>query len=99
MAGLLLPVSNSAAPFIRLLGVALLALGVACWFARADEPSLSARGTGYAMLVYNLGAAVTLGASAILSPPSAIALWAAVIVHAAMAGLCIACLTAKPSAV
>jgi hypothetical protein len=73
----------------RVAGAALLALGVACWLARGDAQSRAARGLVAAMVLYNLGVAVILGAAGILSRPVGIALWPAVVLHAAMNVWCI----------
>jgi len=73
-------------PLIHLIywaGLGLLAIGVACWFASSDTQSCAARGVVSAMVIYNLGAALVLGAAGIQSPPPGIALWPAVILHAA----------------
>jgi hypothetical protein len=48
-------------------GVALLALGVACWLGRYDTESCAARGLVSAMVLYDLGAVVILGAAGIRS--------------------------------
>ena len=79
----------------RVTGAALLALGAACWLARTDPQSRAARGLAAAMLVYNLGAVVVLGAAGIWSRRVGVALWPAVVLHAAMAAWCIACLQSK----
>src|SRR5271169_6479431 len=68
----------------RVAGAALLTLGVACWLARVDTQSRAARGLVGAMVVYNLGVAVILGAAGIRSQPVGVALWPAVLLHAAM---------------
>jgi hypothetical protein len=73
----------------RVAGAALLALGVACWLARGDAQSRAARGLVAAMVLYNLGVAVILGAAGIRSQPAGIALWPAVVLHAAMTVWCI----------
>ncbi len=44
----------------RVAGVALLALGVACWLARHDGQSRAARGLAGAMVLYNSGIALVL---------------------------------------
>lgn len=80
----------------RLAGIALFALAVANWFARDDGHSRAVRGLVGAMALYNLGAAVVLGASGIRSQPAAVALWPTVIVHAAMAGWCLTSLPRTP---
>jgi hypothetical protein len=76
----------------RVAGAALLALGVACWLARGDAYSRAARGLIAAMVLYNFGVAVILGAAGIWSQAVGIALWPAVILHAAMTVWCIASL-------
>lgn len=45
----------------RMMGIALLALGVACWSARKDGHSRATRGLVGAMLVYNAGVIAVLG--------------------------------------
>lgn len=81
----------------RVAGVALLALGVACWLARSDEQSRAARGLIGAMLVYNAGVAAVLAYAGIGLGLSGIGLWPAVLLHAAMAVWCIMRLRPKPA--
>jgi len=76
----------------RLTGAALLALGVACWRARDDTQSSAARGLVIAMVLYNVGAVVILGSVGIGTTPAGIALWPAVLLHAAMTVWCFATL-------
>jgi len=78
----------------RLVGVALLALGVACWLARDDAGSRAAAGVVAGMLVYNTGATALflyglfgLGLIGMLT-------WIAIIVHGALAIWCAVCLRA-----
>ena len=80
----------------RVAGAGLLALGIACWLASHDTQSCAARGVVSAMVVYNFGAVLILGAAGIGSQPVGIALWPAVILHAAMAVWCVACLRCSP---
>ena len=68
----------------RVTGVALLALALACWFARKDHGSCSQRGLLFAMLIYNSGACLALSYAGLLQMIG-IALWPAVILHAVMA--------------
>ncbi len=79
----------------RVAGAALFALGIACWLARADVQSRAARGVVTAMLLYNLGAVVILSAAGMRSRPVGIALWPAVVLHAALGIWCVACLRHK----
>ena len=82
----------------RLAGAALFALGVACWLAQYDARSCAARGLVSAMVLYNLGAVVILGAAGIRSQqPVGGALWPAVVLHAVMAIWCVTCLLRKPT--
>ena len=68
----------------RVAGAALLAFGIACWLARGDAHSRAARGLVAAMVLYNFGVAVILGAAGIRSQTVGIALWPAVMLHAMM---------------
>src|SRR5208282_105359 len=73
----------------RVGGAGLLALGVACWFARGDTQSPAARGLVAAMVLYNLGVVMLLGAVGIRARPVGVILWPAVALHAAMTVWCI----------
>jgi hypothetical protein len=77
-------ISGAGIPLGRVAGIALLALGVACWLARSDTQSCAARGLLKAMLTYNLGVAIVLMVAGIQSHPAGIALWPAVMLHAVM---------------
>jgi hypothetical protein len=83
-------------PLGRVAGVALLALGVACWLASFDTQSCAARGIVSAMALYNLGVAFILGVAGVQSQPVGIALWPAVILHTVMAIWCVMSLLKKP---
>jgi hypothetical protein len=82
-------ISGAAIPLGRVAGVALLALGVACGLAGGDTKSRAARALVVAMLVYNLGVAIVLVVAGIQSHLIGIALWPAVILHAAMGVWCV----------
>jgi len=89
-------ITGASIPLARVAGVALLALGVACWLARDDTQTRAARGLVSAMVLYNLGAVIILGSAGLGSQSVGIALWPAVILHAAMAVWCVACLRRTP---
>jgi hypothetical protein len=72
----------------RIGGAALLALGIACWVARDETQSHGGRGMFAAMIFYNIGAVLILGAAGVGSQPVGIALWPAVALHAVMAVWC-----------
>lgn len=74
----------------RVGGIALLTLGVACWLARKDIHSPAARALVTAMVLYNLGVVLILGAAGIRSLPGRLVLWpAAVVLHMGMAIWCV----------
>jgi hypothetical protein len=85
-------ISGAAIAIARVTAAALLALGVACWFARVDVQSRAARGLVGAILIYDLGAVLALGTAGIQLPTAGIMLWMAVALHAAMAIWCVALL-------
>jgi len=82
-------ISGAAIPLGRLAGAALLALGVACWFAHGDTQSRAARGLVAAMVLYNFAAAALLAFAGVGLGLVGIALWPAVGLHAVMAIWCV----------
>jgi len=76
----------------RVLGAALIALGVACWIARDDAHGRTTAGLVAAMLLYNIAVVGLLGYARIGLRLSGVGLWPAVILHAALAVWCVACL-------
>ena len=88
--------SGATIPLGRVAGVALLALGVACWLARGDTQSRATRGLVVAMLVYNIAATAVLALAGIGLGLHGVVLWPAVILHAAMGGWCVACVRRTP---
>jgi hypothetical protein len=74
----------------RIAGAALLALGVACWLARDDGPSLGRRGLIAAMLLYNSTAVAVLAHAGAVMGLVGVLMWPAVALHAALTVWCIA---------
>ena len=82
----------------RLGGAGLLALGIACWFARGDTTGRAAKGLIAAMTLYNVAAVAILAVAGLRFRPPGPVLWLAVVLHAAMAAWCLAGLVHQSSA-
>ena len=81
--------STAALTVARIGGTGLLSLGVASWFASSDAQSCAARGLASAMVLYNAGAAILLGAATFQPGAVITILWAGAGLHAAMATWCL----------
>lgn len=79
----------------RVGGVALLAIGTACWLARLDGHSRAAGGVVHAMVIYNAGAVAIFVYAGLAQRLSGIGLWPAAVVHAAMTIWCITSLLSR----
>jgi hypothetical protein len=84
--------SPAGATLGRVTGVALLALGAACWLCRNEAPRVT-KGLLTALLLYNLGVVVVLVAAWAGLTPVGIAFWPVVLAHTALMAWCVASLT------
>ena len=92
--GLLLGVERGSPEVIfvaRVAGAALLAIGAACWLGRNDRGSPTQVGLLTGLLIYDLLAAGLLAYAAFFLSLSGVALWPAVLIHAALAVWCVLC--------
>jgi hypothetical protein len=76
-------------------GVALVALGVACWIAREDAASRAAKGLVAAMLLYNVAVVAVLILAWPSLGPVGIGFWPVVLAHAGFAAWCAALLSKR----
>ena len=83
----------------RVAGAALLALGAASWVARNGEPSAAQFGLLFGLLIYDGAAAALLAYAGLGLGMVGIALWPAVVIHAALAVWRQLSLRARPPAV
>jgi hypothetical protein len=89
---LLLGVEHSAPETIlvaRVTGAALLAFGVASWFAPNDQDRRARLGLLTAILIYDLAAAALLAYAGLVLSMAGLVLWPAVVIHAALAICCV----------
>jgi hypothetical protein len=85
------PVTNTAVAIGRLAGAALLSLGTACWWARADAGSGASRALVVGMSVYNAAVIAVVLTGSFGSPGRPI-LMVVTLVHGAMAAWCVSLL-------
>jgi len=76
----------------RLAGVALMALGSACWDGGRDTGSRAASGVVVAMLIYNLGVVGLLSYCRCCAEMGGVALVPAAVLHLGLALWCVAAL-------
>ena len=74
---------------VRVAGAALLAIGVACWVARHDGQSHTARGLVGTLVFYNAAILTVLVYAGIGLGLSSNGLWPSALVHAAMTVWCV----------
>jgi len=79
----------------RLTGAALLAIGVACWLGRNDHGRPAQLGLLTALLIYDAAAAALLAYARLALSLAGLALWPAVVLHAALAAWCADCLRGR----
>jgi len=85
----------------RVGGAGLMALAVACWFARHDSQSgdtranNATRGLIAALLVYNIAAVGVLADAGAVLKLYGLALWPAVLLHTGLSAWCVACLRVR----
>jgi hypothetical protein len=72
----------------RVAGAALLAIGVACWIGRSDTHGAAQLGLLIGVFTYDVAAALILACTGLFVNLVGIALWPAVVLHAALATWC-----------
>jgi hypothetical protein len=76
----------------RVLGAALVAVGLACWVGRNDPGQVAKVGLPAALLIYDAAAAILLAYAGAILDIAGILLWPAVALHAMLAIWCLICL-------
>jgi hypothetical protein len=80
----------------RVAGLAVLALGIACWLGRQDATGRAANGLVLAMLLYNVAVVAILVLAWISLRLFGIAFWPVVLAHVGLSAWCVACLSMRP---
>ena len=73
----------------RVVGLALLAIGVTCWFMRHDRQGRAARGVIGALVLYNAGVLAVFAYAGIGLGLAGYGLWPGALVHSTMAVWCV----------
>ena len=73
----------------RILGTALLAVGVGCWLARRDPGGPAQHGILAGVLIYDVAAAALLAYAGLVLKMTGLFLWPAVVLHTALAVWCV----------
>jgi hypothetical protein len=73
----------------RVMGLAMMALGLAFWQGRKQPQTPTSRGLAVVVMLYNTAVAALLAATAVGSHLTAVALWPATGLHAALAAWCV----------
>jgi hypothetical protein len=89
------PGTAAAITVSRVAGVAILALGVACWLAREDAAGRAVRGLIASMLLYSVAVVAILVQAWANQGLAGIALWPIVLAHLVLAAGCGASLYAR----
>jgi hypothetical protein len=76
----------------RVAGVALFAIGIACWYVSRDEESRATRGIVSAIAIYNTGITAVFVYGALGLGLSSIGLWPVTLIHTGMTIWSISCL-------
>lgn len=79
----------------RLCGAALIALGIACWWASGEPNSRAARGLIAAMLFYNLAAVAVFAYAWLGYDLQGLSLWPSAALHTGMSIWCFAFLSRR----
>jgi len=88
---------SEALSIARIAGVALIALGVACWLGRNDQGRPAQQGLLVGVLIYDVGATGILAYTGWFLNLAGIAIWPAVALHAGLSVWCLACHSFKES--
>lgn len=73
----------------RVAGIAIISLGVACWFARDDGHSPAASSVAIGMSIYNIGVAGIFAYAGMVLRMHGMALWPATALHFVMFVWCV----------
>jgi hypothetical protein len=76
----------------RIAGIALIAIGIASWMARADAFNPAQRGLLTGILIYDAAASALLAFAGIVLKMIGVLLWPAVALHAMLTIWCLGCL-------